>query len=103
MPAGLSTWSAVKFSQVSPVTCLDQLAGDHVQNIVVGIAAAEAGRRLDVAQPPHRFRAAEVGARHEQQIAGAEAEAAAMHEQVADGHLARDPRVVHLETRAGDR
>ena len=34
---------------------LDQLAGDHVEHVVVGIAAAEAGRRLDVAQPAHRL------------------------------------------------
>ena len=35
--------------------------------------------------------------RHEQQVALAEAEAAAVDEQVADRHLARDPRVVHAE------
>ena len=50
---------------------LDQLARDHVQNVVVGIRAAKAGRRFDVAQPPHRFGAAQVRARHEQQVAGA--------------------------------
>ena len=36
-------------------------------------------------------------ARHEQQVAGAEPEAAAMDEQVADRHLARDPGIVHPE------
>src|SRR3546814_10829398 len=34
---------------------LHQLAGDHVEDVVIGIAAAEAGRGLDVAQPLHRL------------------------------------------------
>ena len=33
-----------------------------------------------------------------QQVALAKAKAAAVDEQVADGHLARDPRIVHAET-----
>ena len=76
---------------------LDQLAGGHVEDVVVGIAAAKAGRGLQVADPPHRLLARERAVREEQQIALAEAEAAAMDEQVADRHLARDPRVPHAE------
>ena len=75
----------------------DQLAGDHVEDVVVGIAAAEAGRRLDVRSRLDRFRAGAAAARHEHQVARAEAEAAAVDQQVADRHLARDPGIVHLE------
>ena len=32
---------------------LDQLAGDDVEHVVVGVGAAEARRRLEVAEPPH--------------------------------------------------
>ncbi len=78
---------------------LDHLSGDHVENIVVGVAAAEAGRRLDVAQALDGFGTRQAAARHEQQIARAEPESAAMDQQIANGHLARHPRVVHLETR----
>ena len=77
----------------------DQLTRHHVQNVVVGIGAAEAGRGFDVAQPPHRFGAAQVRARHEQQIPRAEPQAAAVHEQIANRHLAGHPRVIHLKAR----
>src|SRR3546814_3396228 len=66
---------------------LDQLAGDHVEDVVIGIAAAEAGRGLDVAQPLHRLAAAPVRTGDEEEIAGAKPQAAAMDEQVAHGHL----------------
>ena len=36
--------------------CFDKLAGHHVKNVVVGKAAAETRRGLDVAQPLHRLR-----------------------------------------------
>ncbi len=76
---------------------LDQLAGHHVQHVVVGEAAAEAGGRLDVAQAPHAFRAREVGARHEQQVPRPQAQPASVYQEVTDGDLACHPRVVHLE------
>ena len=78
---------------------LDQLAEHDVEHVVVGIGRAEAGRRLDVAQPLDGFLAGQPGARHEHQVARAEAEAAAVDHQVAHRDLARDPRVVHLEPR----
>lgn len=76
---------------------LDQLAGDDVQQVVVGVAAAEAGCGPEEAQPPYRLGAAQRRARHEQQVARTQAQAAAVHEQIADGDLARHPGVVHLE------
>ena len=76
---------------------VDHVAGDDVENVVVRVAAAEAGRGLDESQSLDDFGARQGAARNDQQIARAEAQPAAMHEQVAHGHLARDPRVVHLE------
>ena len=78
---------------------LDQLAGGHVEDVVVGIAAAEAGRGLQIADAAHRLLARKRAVREEQQVALAEAEAAAVNEQVADRHLARDPRIPHAEIR----
>ncbi len=75
----------------------DELAGDDVEHVVVGIGAAEARRGTDVAKAPHRLGAAQRRARHEHQVAGAEAQPAAMHEEIDYRHLARDPGVVHLE------
>ena len=78
---------------------LDDLAGHEVQHVVVGVGAAEAGRRLDVAQPPGNLLPV-VGARGPpEQVARAEAEAAPVNQQVADRQLARHVRVVHLEPR----
>src|SRR5438105_2396071 len=77
----------------------NQLARDHVQDIVVGKTIAETRCGLQITQAPDRLGAAQIRARYEQQIAGAQPKSAAMHEQVADRHLARDPRVVHLESR----
>src|SRR3954447_22119328 len=76
---------------------LDQLAGGHVEDIVVGIAASKAGRRLEVADPPDRVLARESAVGEEQEVALAEAEAAAVDEQVADRHLAGDPRIPHAK------
>src|SRR3546814_12167759 len=46
-----------------PADRRDQFAGNHVEDLVVGIAAAEAGGRLAVAQRAHHLRAAAAGAR----------------------------------------
>ena len=76
---------------------LDQLARRHVEDVVVGIAAAEARRRLEVTDAPHRLLAREGAVGKEQEVAFAKPEAAAVDEEVADGHLARDPRIPHAE------
>lgn len=76
-----------------------QFAGHDVQDVVVGIAAAKAGGRLDVPQGAHDVRATARRARNEQQVARPQAEAATVQQQVGDGHLARDPGVVHAEIR----
>ncbi len=78
---------------------LDQLTRHDVEHVVVGEARAEAGRRLQEAQAPHRIGAGDLGGRHEEQVTLPQSEAAAMHQQVADRHLARDPGVVHPEIR----
>jgi hypothetical protein len=78
---------------------LDQLSGHHVEHIVVGETATETRGRLQIAQPAHGLGPGQVGTGNEHQIALAQPESTAMHEKVADGHLARDPWVVHLEAR----
>jgi hypothetical protein len=50
-----------------------------------------------MADSANRLGSREVAARNEKEIAGAEAEAAAMDEQVADRHLPGHPRIVHPE------
>ena len=75
----------------------DQLAGNHVEDIVVGITAAKTGRRLDEAQAPHRLLARQIAVGDEQKVARAKPEAAAMNEQIAHRHLARHPRIPHAE------
>ena len=75
----------------------DELPGRDVEQVVVGVGAAETGGRLDEAQALDDFVAAEVAGRKEHQVAGAQAEPAAVRQQVADRHLAGDVRVVHLE------
>ena len=82
-----------------PTDLLDQLAGRHVKDVVVGIAAAETRRGFEVADSPHRLLARKIAVGNEQQVALAEAQPAAVNEQVADRHLARDPRVPHAKIR----
>ena len=82
-----------------PGDFLDELAGDGVQHVVVGVTAAEAGRGLDMAQRAHGVGAAARRGRDEHQVARAQAQAAAVHEQVAHGHLVGHPCVVHAEPR----
>lgn len=78
---------------------LDELARDGVQHVVVRVAAAEAGRGLDVAQGTHGVGAAARRGRDEHQVARPQPQAAAVDEQVAHRHLVGDPRVVHAEPR----
>ena len=75
----------------------DHLAGDEIQHVVVGVGAAEAGRRRNEAQPPRDLLAVVGRRRPPEQVAGAEAEAAAVHQQVANRQLAGDEGIPHLE------
>ena len=76
---------------------VDHVTRHDVENVVVRVAAAEAGRGLDESQALDDFGARQGAARYHQQIARTEPQPAAMHQQIAHRHLARDPRVVHLE------
>ena len=77
----------------------DQLACDHVEDIVIGIAIAEAGRWLDMGKTAHRFLAGQIGPGHEQQVASAQSQTAAVDQQVADRHFAGHIGIVHPEPR----
>ncbi len=81
-----------------PAHKVDHVTCDDVKNVVVRISAAEAGRGLDESQALDDFRARQGAARDHEQVARAKTQPASMHQQIAHGHLARDPRVVHLET-----
>ena len=75
-------------------------AGDDVQQVVVGVGGTEAVRGLQVLQAGDDVGAREpVGLRPQHQVAGAQAQAAVVDQQVAHLHLLRDPRVVHAELR----
>jgi hypothetical protein len=78
---------------------LDHLLGDRVQDVVVGIAFAEAALQRHLAQPLHHFGVAVGRGWPEQQVTGAQAQAAAMRQQVADRHLPGHERVGHAERR----
>ena len=75
----------------------DQLPGNHVEDVVIGEAAAEAGLGLQEADAAHRLGTRQVAARHEQQVALPQPQPAAMRQQIADRHLAGDPVIVHLK------
>ena len=77
----------------------DHLARHHVEQVVVIELGAEARYRLQVAQAVHDLGTRHVGGRKEHQVAGAQAQAAAVRQQVANGEFARDVRVVHAELR----
>ena len=69
MPAGLRSCRCGEVFPGLSGDRLDELADDHVENIVVSIAVAKTRRRLDVAQAFDGFGAADVAAWHEKQIA----------------------------------
>jgi hypothetical protein len=77
----------------------DQLPRDHVHQVVVVVAGAEARRRLEVAQSVDDLGAGEVRGRIEHQVARAQAQAAAVRQQVAHRELARHVGVAELELR----
>ena len=76
----------------------NNLARRHVQQVVIGVVAAKAGRRLHEAQLVNDLVASVGRVRPEQQVAFAQSHAAAVSEEIADGHLVRDVRVIHHET-----
>ena len=73
----------------------NQRAGDDVQDVVIGEGFAETSNGLQIAQRVHDVGTGAAGGRHDQQVAFAEAQSAAMGEQVADGHVLRGVRIVH--------
>src|SRR5690606_24103076 len=76
------------------------LAGDHVQQVVVGVAGTERIGRLDVPQAVDDVGAREqVGLGPQHQVAAALGQAAVVHQQVTDRHRAGDLGVAHGEAR----
>src|SRR5271155_59697 len=73
-----------------PAYGCDDLAGHHVEQIVVSILAAETGLRFYVTQLGDDLVARVAGWRKKQQVAGSQAQAAAMREQIANCHLVGD-------------
>ena len=77
----------------------DQRRGHRVEDVVVGVTLAHAALERNVLQPPHHLGVAVIAARPEQQVAGAQAQAAVVGQQVAHAHLRGDPGVGHAEAR----
>ena len=77
----------------------DDFAGDQVQHVVVRVGAPEARGRRNEADSTRDLLAVVGGFGPPQQISGAEAETAPVHQQIPNGQLARDPRVPHLKPR----
>src|SRR3546814_20344814 len=76
-----------------PRDLLDQLAGDRIEDIVIGEARAKTRLGFQKGDALDRLPAGEVGARHEHQIALPQPQTAAMDEQVADGARSEERRV----------
>ena len=79
--------------------CGNDLAGCHVEQVVVSIVAAETGLRFHEAQLVDDVFPAVGGMWPEQEIAFAQAHATAVGQQIADGHLVRNVGIVHDESR----
>ncbi len=76
------------------------LARDHIHQVVVGVAAAEAGDRPEMGQAGDDVLPGEtVGLGPQHQVARPQAEAAVVDQQVTHLHLLRHPRVMHAELR----
>ena len=78
---------------------LDQLPGNGIEDIVIGIGRAETRLGLEKGDALDRLLARQIGARHEHQVALPQPQSAPVDQQVADRDLARDPRIVHAEPR----
>ncbi len=76
---------------------LDELARRHVEDVVVGVGAAEARRQGDLAETLDDLAAPVGRLGEEEQVPGPEAEPAPVDEEVAHGQLARDVGVGELE------
>ena len=77
----------------------DDFAGHHVHQVVVGELRSKAGRGLQEPERANDVMASEIGRRHEHEIAGAEAEPAAVGQEVADREFAGHVRVRHPKVR----
>src|ERR1022692_1900284 len=77
----------------------NDLTGCHVEQIVVGVMAAETRRRLHATQLVNNFVASVGRVRPKEQISFAQTHATAVSQQIADGHLMRDVWVIHHESR----
>ena len=88
-----------------PAHRLDQLTGDQIEHVVVRVRAAEARRQRNEAESPGNLLAVVRRLGPPQQIPGAKAEPAAMHEEIAHRQLAGDVRIRQREGRqvANDR
>lgn len=75
----------------------DDLAGSDVHEIVICEVATETGRGLHESEAVDDVVASEGGVGPKQKITFAESHAAAMREEIANGHFVGDVRVVHLE------
>ena len=75
----------------------DQETRHRVEDVVVGVAAAERTRGLQILQRVQRVLGGVRRVGDEQQVAGAHRQAAAVAEQVAHGHHLGDRGVVHAE------
>src|SRR3546814_1424288 len=82
-----------------PARSLDHLLGDAKQDVVVGVALSETAADRHVAQALGDLARGVGGGRPEQQVTGAQSEAAAVRQQVADAHLAGDVGIGHAEPR----
>ena len=99
IPTFLRIRDDTKSSQRLSADRLDHLAGNEVEDVVVCVRASEARRRAAGNAAAGRFLCGRRSRRPPQQIARAESEPAAVHQQVAHGDLARDVRIRHLEPR----
>ena len=77
----------------------NDLARRHVEQIVICIVTAEARLRLHEAEPVDDLSSRIPGMRPEQEIAFAQAHAAAVGQKIADRHLMRNVGIVHDESR----
>ncbi|MNI38517.1 hypothetical protein D3C73_926640 [compost metagenome] len=76
------------------------LTGNDVHQVVVGVTAAEAGDRLQVCQPGDDVAAGEgIGFGPQHQVAGTQAEAAVVDQQIAYLQVFAHPWVMHAECR----
>ena len=74
-----------------------QFPGHHIEDVVIGITRPESPGRLEVSQAMDQLGPAVSGVGPDHQVALAQGQAAAMHQQVAHRHVGRDIGVMHGE------